>query len=146
MIGAIRPSEWDLPLILHVGGAMVLVGALACAAVLLIAAARAEDGGDSLRVAMRTLLWGAIPAFIVMRVGAEWIASEQDVDEDAAWIGIGYITSDSGALLLIIATVLTALAARRGVAGGRVRWAAGLSLFMIAAYAVALWAMTTQPV
>jgi hypothetical protein len=42
--------------------------------------------------------------------------------------------------------VLTAIAARRGAAGGRVRWAAGLTLFMIAAYAVALWAMTAKPV
>ena len=139
-------ASTDLPLILHVGGAMVLVGALACAAVLLLAAARADGGTDHLRVGMRTLLWGAIPSFVVMRVGAEWTASEANVDDDAAWIGIGYMTSDAGALLLIIATVLAAVAARRGVAGGRARWAAGLSLFMIAAYAVALWAMTTKPV
>ncbi len=43
-----------------------------------------------------------------MRVGAEWLYSKEfgdlpdDVDEPA-WVGIGYITADVGALLFLIA-------------------------------------------
>jgi hypothetical protein len=146
-LAVVRPDGWNLPLFVHVGGSMVLVGLLLAAAVLLLASLRATDGSESLRLGFRTLLVGAIPAFIVMRVGAEWIRSEENADEDAAWIGIGYMTSDLGALLLIISTVLAGLAVRRGAApGGRAKWAAGLCLFVVAAYAVALWAMATKPV
>jgi hypothetical protein len=143
-VAAVRPDAWNFPLLLHVGGAMVMVGALAAVLVVLAVAKRGEAG--ALRLAFRTLLIGAIPAYIVMRVGAEWIASEANVDEDAAWIGIGYMVADGGLLILIVATVLTGLAARRGAAGGLVRWANGLTVLLIAAYAVALWAMTAKPV
>ena len=48
-------------------------------------------------LAFRTLLIGAIPAYLVMRVGAEWIADKENlVDSDAAWISIGYGTRTAG--------------------------------------------------
>ena len=85
-----------------------------------------------------------------MRGAAEWIASEENVDEDAAWIGIGYIVTDLGLLVLIVVTVLAGLGKRRADRGtkepGRlIRPATALTLFLIAAYAVALWAMTAKP-
>jgi hypothetical protein len=140
----VRADSVNFPLLLHVGGAMVMVGALAAAVVVLVVAQRGQAG--ALRLAFRTLLIGAIPAYIVMRVGAEWSASEANVDEDAAWVGIGYMVADGGLLLLIVATVLAGLAARRSAAGGFVRAANVLTLIVIAGYAVALWAMTTKPV
>ena len=143
-MAVIRADSVNFPLLLHVGGAMVMVGALAAVIVVLAVAKRGEPG--ALRLAFRTLLIGAIPAYIVMRVGAEWSASEANVDEDAAWVGIGYMVADGGLLILIIATVLAGLASRRGAAGGLVRWANGLTVLLIVAYAVALWAMTTKPV
>ena len=143
-MAVIRADSVNFPLLLHVGGAMVMVGALAAVIVVLAVAKRGEAG--ALRLAFRTLLIGAIPAYIVMRVGAEWSASEANVDEDAAWVGIGYMVADGGLLILIIATVLAGLASRRGAAGGLVRWANGLTVLLIVAYAVALWAMTTKPV
>jgi hypothetical protein len=143
-VAIVRADSVNFPLLLHVGGAMVMVGALAAVLVVLAVAKRGDPG--ALRLAFRTLLYGAIPAYIVMRVGAEWSASEANVDEDATWVGIGYMVADGGLLLLIIATVLAGLASRRGTAGGFVRAANVLTLILIAGYAVALWAMTAKPV
>src|SRR5215207_6721574 len=64
--------------------------------------------GSDLRLGYRALLIGAIPSWIVMRVGAQWIASKEhvdDIDPAPAWVGIGYGTSEGSFLLLIIATV-----------------------------------------
>jgi hypothetical protein len=148
---AVRPDSWNFPLFLHVLGAGVLVGLLAVAAAVLIAAARAgDDRTAAVRLAFRTLLIGAIPAYLVMRIGAEWIADKENLtDSDASWIGIGYSVADGGLLLLIIMNVLAGLAYRRARRGGQpltlVRWTTGLTLLLIVAYAVALWAMATKP-
>jgi hypothetical protein len=149
-IAAVRPDSWNFPLLLHVLGAMVLVALLAVAAVVLSAALRSDDRAGALRLAFRTLLIGAIPAYLVMRVGAEWVASKEKLeDADFAWIDIGYSVADGGLLVLIVMTVLAGLASRRAKRGdapsGLVRWANGLALLLIVAYAVALWAMATKP-
>jgi hypothetical protein len=147
----VRPDSWNFPLLLHVLGAMVLVALLAVAAVVLSVALRSDDRAGALRLAFRTLLFGAIPAYLVMRVGAEWVASKEKLeDADFAWINIGYSVADGGLLVLIVMTVLAGIASRRakrgGTPSGLVRWASGLSLLLILAYAVALWAMATKPV
>jgi hypothetical protein len=147
---AVRPDSWNLPLFLHVLGAMVLVGLLAVAVVVLVVSQRADDRTASVRLAFRTLLIGAIPAYLVMRVGAEWIASKEHLeDSDASWIGIGYGVADMGLLLLIVLNVLAGLAYRRARRGGTPRtlvsWTTGLTLLLIVAYGVALWAMSTKP-
>jgi hypothetical protein len=141
---AVRPDDWNLPLLLHVLGAMVFVGLLATVVVLLVTAGRGGDARGALRLAFRTLLIGAIPAYILMRGSAEWLASEQDIPDDLTWINIGYMVTDIGLLVLIAITILAGVASRRG-GGGLVRPAAGLTLLLIAAYAVALWAMTAKP-
>ena len=44
-----------------------------------------------------------------MRVGAQWVESKEHLDDlpdDPAWLGIGYITADGGGLLLLIALIL----------------------------------------
>ena len=148
---AVRPDSWNFPLLLHVLGAMVLVALLAAAAVVLSVALRSDDRAAALRLAFRTLLIGAIPAYLVMRVGAEWVASKENLeDADFAWINIGYMVADIGLVVLIVTTVLAGMASRRaargGAPGGLVRWANGLALLLILAYAVALWAMTTKPI
>lgn len=153
---AIRTDEINFPLLLHVTGAALLVGALALVAASLLRAAGGREPGGVLvlaRFGFRALLIGAIPSYLLMRVSAEWVASEQKIDEleeDPAWIGIGYITADMGLLFLIVATVLAGLGARKlrsepdalGT-GGRV--AAGLCVLLLVAYVVAVWAMTSKP-
>ena len=79
-LASVRPDDWNLPLLLHVAGAMVLVALLAAVVVVLMRrAARRRRPPAALRLAFRTLLIGAIPAYIVMRGAAEWIASEANV-------------------------------------------------------------------
>jgi hypothetical protein len=148
-IAAVRPDSWNFPLLLHVLGAMVLVALLAVAAVVLALAS--DDRAAALRLAFRTLLIGAIPAYLVMRVGAEWTLSKENLeDADFTWVNIGYMVSDIGLLVLIVMTVLTGIASKRarqgGTPSGLVRWANGLTLLLIVAYGVALWAMSTKPV
>jgi hypothetical protein len=149
-LAAIRPDDWNLALFVHVLGALVMVGALVTAASYLFVARR---GGalQSARVGFRALLYAALPAFIVMRAGAQWIADEEGLaDSDAAWIGIGYTVSDLGGLLVIAATVAAGLALRRagrtGTSAGRsASVAAWVVAVLIVAYLIAIWAMTTKP-
>jgi hypothetical protein len=144
MLGTIRPDDWNLPLLVHVAGAMLLVGALVVVLVVAVDAQRRGDGAVALtRLGFRALLLGVLPSYVVMRVGAEWIASEEGVG-DPAWIGIGYSVADGGLLLAVIATVVAWRATRRG-AGGLGRAVVGLSAVLLFAYAVAIWAMTAKP-
>lgn len=155
----VRPHDWDLPLFLHVLGAMVMVGALVLALGYLVGAWRGGSA-ESLRVGFRVLLYGAFPAYIVMRVAAQWIYSKEGLDDiptDPSWLGIGFSIADGGLLFLLIATIVAGVGARRartataaqgGPATGAtsVRVAAVLIGLLIVAYVVAIWAMTTKPI
>lgn len=149
MLATIRPDAWNLPLLLHVLGAMVMVGALVVAASVLVLAWR--DGSAALvRAGFRTLLLGALPAFVVMRASAEWIASKEGLgNSNLAWIGIGFITSDFGLLIILVSTLLAWLAVRRtrrGEASGALgRVPAALVSLLLVVYLVTIWAMTTKP-
>lgn len=149
MIAALRANNLDLPLFLHVLGAMTLVGALGVAAAALVSSWRAPTLAVA-RFSFRTLLYAALPSYIVMRAAAQWILDKENVPDDAGWIGVGFGVSDLGLLVFIVATVLAGLAMRRA---GRAatssptlpRVAAGLTLLLIVMYGVAIWAMTTKP-
>jgi hypothetical protein len=149
VIAAIRPDSWNLPLLIHVAGAMLLVGVLVTVAGLLLASRRGGGAAALSRLGFRVLLIAGIPSFLLMRVGAEWVAAEEDVSDDSTWIGIGYMTSDLGLLLIIISTVLAGVGARRlARAGGGERAtsvAAWMTIVLLAAFIVATWAMTTKP-
>jgi hypothetical protein len=147
----LRPDAWNVPLLIHVAGAMTLVGALVLAGSSLMFAWR-DGGGTMTRLGYRALLLGVVPGWIVMRAGAEWIASKEHLENsNLAWIGIGFTTSDIGAVVIIISTVLAALAWRRAArdaaAGGSGLGKAATVLVsvLIVAYVVTLWAMTTKP-
>jgi hypothetical protein len=144
VLAAVRPDEWNFPLFLHVLSAMVLFGAVVLAAV--------SVGGNSqagLRLGFRSLLIGAIPAWIAMRLSAQWIASEENLlEEDVdvpAWVDIGFITSEASLLVLIAGTVCAGIAARRGRGGGLRTATVVLVSITVVAYVVALWAMSTKP-
>ena len=127
-------------LFLHVLSAIVLVGTLVLAAT--------SVASHNLRLAYRALLIGAIPSWIVMRVAAQWVFSEQGWDEadpEPAWIGIGFITSEASFLLIIAATVCAWRGARRERGGGLRTATLVLTGVVLAAYVVAIWAMTTKP-
>jgi hypothetical protein len=134
MYAIVRPDGWNFPLLVHVAGAMLLVGALVVAVVVTASALRRGDDAP------------VLTRYVVMRGGAEWIASEESVG-DPAWVGIGYTTADGGLLLILIATGLAWRAARRsaGGASGSARAVMALSALLIVAYGVAIWAMTSKP-
>jgi len=153
LLASVRPDDWDLPLFLHVLGAMALVGSLVLV-VLALVSARRGDSAAGLRLAYRSLLFGVIPSWILMRVGAQWIASKEgldDLDEPPAWVDIGFLTSEPTLLLLIAATVCAGMAARRAREGGG-RAFGGLNTatlvlvtISLLAYVLAIWAMSTKP-
>ena len=151
VLAAIRPDEVNFPLFLHVFGAMLLVGTLfAVALATVLGWRRPDDAAGLTRFSLRTLLIGVLPAYILMRIGAQWVESKENIpeDNDLTWLGVGYITADVGALLILISIVLSVLGLRKlrsgsGVGLGR---AVGIiSILLLAAYVVAVWAMTTKP-
>src|SRR4051794_2277564 len=151
LLAAVRPGSWNLPLFIHIAGAMSLVASLILAPYAL-RIARARGDQPATEFAFRVLWRFTLPAYIVMRVGAQLIASKEKVeDSNATWLGIGFLTSDVGLLLLIITTVLAGLMARKAkqgtsVAGAtQLRVATVLTGVLVLAYVVAIWAMTTKP-
>ena len=150
VIALLRADSLNLPLFLHILGAMTIVGALVLAATYLFGAWRG-DAPDSLRYGFRALLYGAIPGYLVMRIGAEWLYVEEGLDEldsDPSWIGIGYGVADVGLLVLVVGTIAAGRAARRGARPGTTgaRISASLVALLLVMYVVAVWAMTTKPV
>jgi hypothetical protein len=130
----------SLALFVHILGAMTLVGSL----VLVLVALADRD----LRLGYRSLLFGVVPGWIVMRGGAEWIAEKQgvnDIDPAPQWVDIGYSVADPMLLFIIISTVCAGLAARRQSTGGLRATALVLVSLMLVASVVAIWAMATKP-
>ena len=145
-----RPTEWNLPLFVHVLGAMILVGGLLTGA---SAIAFARGDARFLRLGYWTLLLVALPGYIVMRIGAEWIYSKEgwgDLPDDAVptWIDIGFNLADGGALLTLIALVLGGIGVRRlrdGRGTGLLKAAMVIAWIVLAAALVAVWAMAGKP-
>jgi len=155
MLAATRPTDWDFPLFLHVLGAMILVGGLVVAVAMQLLAWRRRDPPDVAalsRGAFWALLTVALPGWVLMRVGGEWIYSKEgwSGDNDPDWLGIGYIAADVGLLILLVTVLLAGLGARRlrrsgGEASMLGRVATPLATILLIVYLVAVWAMTTKP-
>jgi hypothetical protein len=151
VVAAIRPDAWNFPLFVHVLGAMILVGGL-LTGVTVLAFARGDV--RALRLGYWTLLAVALPGYVVMRIGAEWIYAKEPWGElpegvdEPAWIGIGYIIADVGALLTLIALILGGIGVRRlrdGKGTGLLKATMILALIVLAAAVVAVWAMSGKP-
>src|SRR5436190_22162565 len=91
---------------------MLLVATMVLAIYSLVLARRRGDE-PATRFAFRSLLMGVLPAYVVMRVGAQLIVDKEKLsDTNATWIGIGFGSSDAGLLLLLVTVILTGLTAR----------------------------------
>ena len=156
-LAAIRADSVNLPLFLHVLGAMVLTGTL-LTVVMTGVLSRTREGDVALglrRLGLKAVVVGVLPAYLLMRIGAQWTESEENLPkevQDSTWLGIGYIAADLGALLIIVSIVLAALGLRRmraseGTAGGegQARAITVISIILLIAYVVAVWAMSTKP-
>ena len=114
VLAAIRPDEWNFPLLMHVFGAMVLVGALVTAVTALLLGWRRDSLFYS-RLGFWVLLVVAFPALWVMRIGAQWIYSREGFSRsnEPDWIVIGYSVADIGLPMFAILLVVTGLAVRK---------------------------------
>jgi hypothetical protein len=151
VVAAVRPDSWNFPLFLHVLGAMILVGGLFSSAGVL-GFARGEI--RFLRLGYWALLAVALPGWVLMRVGAEWIYSKEGWDDlpesfdEPAWLGIGYVLADAGGLILAVALVAGGVGVyrlREEKGAGLLRATLVLSVLLLAAYVVAVWAMAGKP-
>ena len=150
VLAAIRPDSWNFPLFVHVLGAMILVGGLVTAT-----SALAFSKGDVrlLRLGYWSLLAVSLPGYVLMRIGAEWIASKENWDDvpdrlQPSWLGLGYLVANAGALLMIIALIVGGIGMRQlrqGKGQGLLKATLVIALVILAAALVAVWAMAGKP-
>ncbi|HEV3480376.1 MAG TPA: hypothetical protein VG144_13140 [Gaiellaceae bacterium] len=152
VLATIRPDDWNFPLLVHLLGAMLLVGGLLAAVTALLLGWR-RDAAPYSRLGFWSLLLIAFPAWWMMRIGGQWIYSKEgfeERDEEPAWIGIGFITAELGGLLLLIAIILTGIGMRRVrrpdvEKSVLVQIGGVLATLVLLAYTLAMWAMTAKP-
>jgi hypothetical protein len=150
VLAVIRPDSWNFPLLVHVLGAMILVGATTAALIALIAGWR-RDAAAYTRFAFWTLLVLGLPAFILMRAGAAWIYDKEGFsgENDPSWLGVGFTVADVGAPVFLITLIITGIASRRLRGGGETsvlaRIGAVLAAILLCAYVIAVWAMGAKP-
>jgi hypothetical protein len=122
---------------LHVFGAMVLFGATLATTTLAIAGWRLPEVRALSRSTFWALLAAAIPAWVVMRIGAGWTYSKEHhqlFEKDPSWIGVGFGVADAGLIILLITTGLAFWWQRsqRPIAGRIVSVLAVLYLILLA--------------
>jgi hypothetical protein len=145
MLAAMRASSWNLPLFLHVLGATVTFGATATVALLAFAGRAAGEQTLLLRrLTFRVGLFVLIPAWIVLRLPAQWIDNKEFPHHEPGWVGVGYPVTEGGAVLIIVMLVLAWFARRRlqSRAAAVVPWLAAVYLL---ALGVAWFAMSAKP-
>jgi hypothetical protein len=151
LFATVREDSQNLPLFVHIAGATILVGGLLTAATIL---ALARGDARSLRLGYWTLLAVSLPGWIIMRIGAEWIYSEQGWDdlpddfEEPAWLVVGYFAADLGGLILLVSLIVGGIGMyrlRADKGSGLLRATMILALILLAAYVVAAWAMAGKP-
>ncbi len=162
-------SSWNVPLLVHVAGAMILVGG-----VLTAAAAFVFAGGNERRVRLGfySLLLVALPGLILAKLGATWlwsrfsgksfISAAFPGKDDPRWIEIGGTALDGGGALLVLALILGWFGLRRlrGEQGDfltkvpvvrkltgetLLRLTTIISVVLLAGYVLAVWAMGARP-
>jgi hypothetical protein len=139
MLALVRPDSWNLPLFLHVLGAIVLTGATATTLVIAIRTPAWR------RLLVRTIGFLVLPAWVLMRFAGQWIDSREDIPNDPAWLGVGFIVGDAGLLLLVITALIAWWGLRRPERHWPVKAVAVISGLYLLALFVAMWAMTTKP-
>ena len=149
IVATVRTDSLDFPLFLHVLGAMILVGGLLAGASSL---ALARGDVRFLRLGYRSLLAVALPGWLLMRIGAEWIASREGWTHEGVhsptWLNIGFILADAGGLILLVSLIVGGIGVRRlraGQGATLLKTTLVLSVVLLGAYVVAVWAMAGKP-
>ena len=145
-----RPDAINLALIVHVLGAMVLVGGLVTAAV--GGAHRLARRGDrAAPVLVQDAALGRVPGVDRDARRRPWVESKEHLDdaaEEPTWLGIGFATAEGGGLLLLIALILGGIGLRRarnGGGNGLLKASGVIATVLVAVYVIAVWAMGGKP-
>jgi len=152
VLAAIRPAGQDFPVLLHIVGATIVFGAL-LASVGSLALARGQI--RLFRIGYFSLLFVALPGWILMRLSGEWIYRKQgwndvpDQLKDPTWLRIGFGVADWGGLLFLVALVVGGVAVlrmRSGKSGsGLLKATMSIAVVLAVGYVGAVWAMTGKP-
>jgi hypothetical protein len=150
VLATLQPDSGNFPLLVHVVGAMVLIGGLVTSA---SALAFAKGEARLLRLGYWALLAISLPGYIVMRIGAQWIYSKEHWDDVPdkfvpSWLGIGFAIADLGGILLLITLIVGGIGVRQlraGKGAGLLKATLVMSIVLLAAYVVAVWAMAGKP-
>jgi len=151
MLAAIRPAGQDFPVLLHIVGATIVFGSLLASAGSL---ALARGQVRILRIGYFSLLFVALPGWILMRLSGEWIYRKQQWDDvpeqlrDPTWLRIGFGVADWGGLLFLVGLLVGGIAIRRlrhGEGSGLLKVTMGITIVLAIGYVVAVWAMTGKP-
>ena len=149
-LATVRPDSWNFPLFLHVVGAMILVAGLVAGASALVFA---KGDAKVLRLGFWSLMLVSFPGWIVMRLGAQWIASKEHLNNlpdkvVPTWLSIGFLVADVGGLVLVLTLIVGGIGVRRlesGKGSALLKATLVLSVVLLAAYVVAVWAMAGKP-
>jgi hypothetical protein len=132
-------------LYVHVLGAVLLFGGV-LAVTLLASAALTRPPEQALflrQIALWTTLLLVIPAFVVMRVGAQWVQNHEGLDKQTpGWVNAGAVISDGGVIVIVLLALFAWLATKRPRLGP---YLAGLGGLYFIALAVAWFAMSAKP-
>jgi hypothetical protein len=150
LLAIVRDDSLNFPLFVHVLGAMVLVGGLLAGA---SALGFARGDVRFLRLGYWSLLAVALPGWVVMRAGAEWIYRKEHWDDvpssaEPDWITIGAVMADIGGLIFVVSLIAGGIGVyrlREGKGSGLLKATLALSLLLLAGYVVAIWAMAGKP-
>ena len=144
LVGSLCGPGCGAPLFFHVLGATLLFGGIAAVAILSWAAVRATEHAPLLRrLAFATTLLVVWPAWILMRISAQWVLSREGLDKSTpGWVDVGFVVADAGLAVLLVVTLLAWLSRRKA---GVTPWLAGLVSLYGVALAVAWFAMSAKP-
>jgi hypothetical protein len=145
MLALVRPDAWNLPLFLHVLGATLTFGGTATVAILAFAGRPAGERALWLRgLTFWIGLVVVVPAWLVMRVAAGWIDSKEFPKHEPGWVGVGYIVTEGGLLLIVVMLILAWLG-RRKLDSRTAAFVPWLASVYLVALGIAWFAMSAKP-
>jgi hypothetical protein len=142
IVALLRPDSWDLPLFLHVLGAIALVGAVAATCALAVSSQRWPW---LRRITLQTMLAVVIPAWLLMRLPGQWEDSRSSIGDGEGWLDAGYMVGDAGVVFLIVTSVCAWLGVRRPERRWPGRTVAVLAGVYLAALFGVMFAMSAKP-
>ena len=145
MLAVVRSHTIDLPLFLHVLGAIVLFGAAGAVTMLAWASKRGQNLPTLARGAFGTLLLCALPAWVVLFVFGSSTMTKEHLPDGINWVDVPAAIAGVGLLVLLAATGAAFAWSRRPQGTWQPRAVGVLCGAYIFALAFAWWVMTAKP-